>query len=148
MRPPNPETSKTFAVGRFACGLIFLAAQMATLGPASAQTRYGNTTSNNSQSVRFSVNYSLRIAYNPDDAEASAKALEDGRKTIYKIIGGECRLLRSTIASSCRIVSATVRAKPSYRSRYRRRLKNSNPTIDLNASAQLNIRLKPTEDGQ
>ena len=58
--------------------------------------------------VRVSLSISMFVPAADDDSAQALKAQEDGRKMIYEAAAHECELLRSTIASDCRMESINI----------------------------------------
>ena len=60
--------------------------------------------------IQVSVNYSLAIPLKSDAENAQAEALEKGRRAVYGIAAGECKVLQSTIATTCRMERLNVQS--------------------------------------
>jgi hypothetical protein len=60
--------------------------------------------------ISVAVNYSLAIPLKSDDEKAQAEALESGRRMLYGIAANECKVLQSTIATTCRIERLNVQS--------------------------------------
>ena len=58
--------------------------------------------------IRVQVTMNFFIASVVDDSEASVKAQESARRVLYASAGTECEVLRSAIASECRLDSVNV----------------------------------------
>ncbi len=60
--------------------------------------------------ISVAVNYSLAIPLKSEDEKSQAEALESGRRMLYAIAANECKVLQSTIATTCRIERLNVQS--------------------------------------
>jgi hypothetical protein len=60
--------------------------------------------------IEISVSYNLMLPIKTDDTAAQRETLEAGRRMLYEIAAGECKVLQATIASSCRLERLNVQS--------------------------------------
>jgi len=85
--------------------------------------------------IQVSVNYSLAIPLKSEDEKSQAEALESGRRMLYGIAANECKVLQSTIATTCRIERLNVQSNVHRNSR-------STDQIHVSGNATYRVTLK------
>jgi len=100
--------------------ILRLAAVAAVLlaAPAMAQNiviqpRLGNAPGPKGD-IRINVGMSFFVTAPTDDSEPAVKAQEQARRVIYESAARECEVLRSAIASDCRLESINISVNRQY----------------------------------
>jgi hypothetical protein len=60
--------------------------------------------------IQVAVSYSMAIPLENNHEDTQSAALEKGRRLIYGIAAGECKVLEETIAASCRLERLNVQS--------------------------------------
>lgn len=97
---------------------FFVSAGLALALPASAQQIViqprATTALEAKTDIRVNVAMSFFAKAPVSDAEAAAKAQEQARRVLYEAAAKECELLRTVIASECRLESINIGVNRSY----------------------------------
>lgn len=85
--------------------------------------------------IQVSVSYSLSLPLSDDDEAAQASALEKGRRLVYGMAAGECKVLEATIATTCQMERLNVQSNVQHATR-------SVERVRIGANASYRIKLK------
>ncbi|MGE0629392.1 MAG: hypothetical protein AB7O43_16340 [Hyphomicrobiaceae bacterium] len=110
-----------------AAGLSVLAAHKAQAQPLAESA---------ARPITVSVNYNINLPLRQMDAAAQTRAMESGRKMLYRMAVSECAVMLQTIATRCALSKLNVQSNLS-------RTQSAQTTIRLSASAQYSVGLKP-----
>lgn len=103
------KASALFAAG-VACCLTGAATVALAQSPSPFQLRVPAQSDAADGTIQISVSYSLNLPLKSEEANDQAEALESGRRALYGIAAGECKVLMSTIASTCTLQRLNVQS--------------------------------------
>lgn len=101
--------------------LIALSVVLLTAGATAAQSTADRTVTTSvagepKNEIRVQVNMTFFVRGAVSNSEASIKAQEDARRSLYESAARECEVLKAAIASDCRLETLNVNISRSYSS--------------------------------
>lgn len=97
-----------------ALSVVLLNVGATTAQPTASRIAAPSVASEPKNEIRVQVNMTFFVHGAVDNSEASIKAQEDARRSLYESAARECEVLKAAIASDCRLETLNVNINRSY----------------------------------